>query len=284
MVFPDGVASDDLYALLGLSPKAPSQELEAAWRAEVQRWHPDRNPDPLATSRTAFINVAYGILRDRGQRARYDTGGLTRASPPRRRQAHDGKRPSAAEERWRAAKERWAAEEERGRRFRDYFDLESQMKAAYAGEPGAPRHLHEALRAALVAVSLLPPIVQDVLSETAEFGLKDWVPAPWPPVTLGLFLAPVLQNEDALNQIAGVLRAHEELAPWCHLIEPARQSLRDVSAIIEYVRSHPGTIQARLGKAIGRDQQVISRLCYWLAAAGSLRRERAWRSYALFVP
>jgi hypothetical protein len=123
-----------------------------------------------------------------------------------------------------------------------------------------------------------------VLSETAEFGRRDWVPAPWPPVNLGLFLAPLLQDASALEQIAGVLLAHDELAPWRGLIEPARQSLRDVSAILAYVRSHPGTIQARLGHEIGQDQQeVTSPLCYWLATAGSLRRERAWRSYALFM-
>lgn len=275
MLFPDGVASDDLYALLGLSPTAPSHELEAAWRAAVQRWHPDRNPDPLATSRTAFINVAYGILRDRPQRARYDAGGLTRSSPPRRDRAHDRKRPSAAEERWRASKRHWAAEEERGRRFRDYFQLESQMKAAYSGEPGSQRRLSEALGVALLALPLLPQIVGDVISETAEFGRSDWVPAAWPPVTVGLFLAPLLQDESALDQIAGVLEAHDELASWRGLIEPARQSLREVSAILAYVRSHPGTIQARLGREIGQDQQeVTSRLCYWLASlARSAGRE-----------
>ncbi len=159
------------------------------------------------------------------------------------------------------------------------------MKAAYAGEPGGQRQLREALKVALPAVALLPRIVGDVLSETAEFGRRDWVPAPWPPVTLGLFLAPLLQDDTALDQIAGVLQAHDELASWRELIEPARVTFREVSAILAYVRSHPGTIQARLGHEIGQDQQeVTSRLCYWLASAGSLRRERAWRSYALFLP
>jgi DnaJ-class molecular chaperone len=154
MLFPDGVASDDIYGLLGLSPAAPRDELEAAWRTEVQRWHPDRNPDPLATSRTAFINVAYGILRDRSQRTRYDAGGLTRSHPPRRDQ--ERKRRSPAEERWRASRERWAAEEERGRRFRNYFQLESQMNAAYARRPRADGQLREALRVALLAVPCFP--------------------------------------------------------------------------------------------------------------------------------
>lgn len=284
MLFPDGVTSDDLYTLLGLSPTAPNQELETAWRAEVQRWHPDRNPDPLATSRTAFINVAYSILRDPAQRARYDKRGLTRSSTGHRDQRQDRRRPSAAEDRWRASRARWAAEEDRAQRFRTYFELESRMKAAYPAALGARRRPPEALRAALLAVPLLPQIVSDLLTDAEEFGPRDWVPAPWPPVTLGLQLASILEDEGAIDQISGVLHAHDELASWRYLIEPARQSLRDVSAILGYVRSHPGAIQSRLGGEIGQGQVLVTSRCLELAAAGSLRRERVWRSYALFVP
>lgn len=283
MLFPDGVASDDLYALLGLSPAAPNQELETAWRAEVQRWHPDRNPDPLATSRTAFINVAYGILRDPAQRSRYDKRGLTRSSPKRPDQKQDRRRPSAAEDRWRTSRARWAAEEEKARRFRTYFEAESRMKALYPKQPGARRRPREALSAALAAMPLLPQLVSDLLADAAEFGPRDWVPAPWPAVTLGLQLAPLLKDESAIDQISGVLHAHDELASWRDLIEPARQSLREVSAILGYVHSHPGTIQSRLGREIGQDQGLVTSRCWELAAAGSLRRERVWRSYALFV-
>ncbi|MGC2192782.1 MAG: hypothetical protein WA751_10670 [Candidatus Dormiibacterota bacterium] len=158
------------------------------------------------------------------------------------------------------------------------------MKAAYPAALGARRRPPEALRAALLAVPLLPQIVSDLLTDAEEFGPRDWVPAPWPPVTLGLQLASILEDEGAIDQISGVLHAHDELASWRYLIEPARQSLRDVSAILGYVRSHPGAIQSRLGGEIGQGQVLVTSRCLELAAAGSLRRERVWRSYALFVP
>jgi len=204
MLFPDGVASDDLYALLGVSPKAPSHDLEIAWRTEVQRWHPDRNRDPLATSRTAFINVAHGILRDPAHRAQFDAGGLARPSTPRR--DHAPKPPTAEEARWRGWKSRWAAEEERGRRFQEYYDIEKKMYAFYsAREPNGLRHFREALDTALLALPLLLVNVRDALQQASEVGLKDWFPAPWSVVTRGLSLAALFQDEGALDQNAAVL-------------------------------------------------------------------------------
>jgi len=193
MLFPDGVASDDLYALLGVPPKAPSQDLELAWRTEVQRWHPDRNPDPLATSRTAFINVAYGILRDPAHRAKYDAGGMARSFTPRRDQAPEA--PTAEEERWSGWEARWAAEEERVRRFQDYYAIETKMNAFYyATDSKELRQFREALDTALLALPVLLVNVRDALQEASESGPKDWFPAPWTVVTLGFSLAAVLQD------------------------------------------------------------------------------------------
>jgi hypothetical protein len=283
MLFPDGVASDDLYALLGVSPKAPSQDLEIAWRTEVQRWHPDSNPDPLATSRTAFINVAHGILRDPAQRTRYDAGGLAGSATPRRDQAPEP--PTAEEARWRGWEARWAAEEERLRRWQEYRAMEKKMWAFYsAREANGRRHFREALDTALLALQLRAVYERDTLQDASALGRKDWFPPHWSLVTNGLSLAAVFQDKDALDQIATVLNAHPELAPWCSLIQPARQSFRDVSAILQYVRSHPGTLQAKLGREIGQDQPEVAQHCWYRAAVGALRRERVGTSYSLVVP
>jgi hypothetical protein len=282
MLFPDGVASDDLYALLGVSPKAPSQDLEIAWRTEVQRWHPDRNPHLLATSRTAFINVAHGILRDPGQRAKYDARGLARASAPRR--DHGPAHTGGEEARWRGWEARWAAEEERLRRWQEYWAMEKKMWAFYsAREANGRRHFREALDTALLALQLRAVYARD-WPELSRSGRKDWFPPHWSLVTNGLSLAAVFQDKDALDQIATVLNAHLELAPWRSLIQPARQSFRDVSAIFHYVRSHPGTIQAKLGKELGQDQPEVTQHCWYLAAVGALRRERVGSSYSLVAP
>ena len=124
----------------------------------------------------------------------------------------------------------------------------------------------------------------ETLQSISESGLKDYFPAPWSVVTRGFSLAALFQDEDALDQIATVLNAHRELAPWRYLIEPARQSFRDVSAILQYVRSHPGTLQAKLGREIGQDQPEVAQHCWYLAAVGALRRERVGTSYSLVVP
>jgi hypothetical protein len=146
------------------------------------------------------------------------------------------------------------------------------------------RHFREALDTALLALPLLLANVRDALQMASESGPKDWFPAPWAVVTLGFSLAAVLQDKDALDQIATVLNAHWELAPWRDLIEPARQSFRDVSAILHYVRSHPGALQAQLGREIGQDQPEVAQYCWYLAAVGSLHRERVGSSYSLVVP
>ncbi|MGH7665785.1 MAG: J domain-containing protein [Candidatus Dormibacteria bacterium] len=283
MRFTDGVTSDDLYALLGLSPLADPGAIEQAWRAEVQRWHPDRNPDPLSTSRTAFINVAYGILRDPVQKARYDELGLMRPASRSPERHRSRRTPTPSESRWRDFQESWAAEEERAQRFRAYFQVESKMQAAYFAKPHTGLRLGEALAAALAAVPLLPQLLRDVLRDATDFGSPAWLPAPWPPVTIGLELAVMVGDAGALAKIAEVLNQSEELESWRYLIEPARQSLRDAEAILGYVRAYPGTLQSRLGRELSQDQKrVTTPLCSALTTAGRLRRRRALRSYALY--
>jgi len=53
----------EAYRELGLPPTASDEQLKAAWRRLVSRWHPDRNPSRDAASRTQRINKAYHHLR-----------------------------------------------------------------------------------------------------------------------------------------------------------------------------------------------------------------------------
>jgi hypothetical protein len=167
------------------------------------------------------------------------------------------------------------------------------MYTAYSSSSDGRRDLRGALSLAVKAVEMLPQFLAAMLESNAFYrkeldsrgqSMPDWNPPLFRSVWMGLLLAPILQDEAALNRIASVLEETRALAPWCHLIEPARQSFRDVPPILLYVREHAGTIQSQLGKVIGLDQPNVSGQCYWLAEAGSIRREKTGRSYALFVP
>lgn len=49
----------DPWAVLDTVPGASERDIHAAWRRQVSRWHPDRNPSPEATRRLQEINDAY---------------------------------------------------------------------------------------------------------------------------------------------------------------------------------------------------------------------------------
>lgn len=55
--------TEDAYAELGLEAGASEQQVKAAWRRLVSRWHPDRNPSPQALVRMQRINLAFERLR-----------------------------------------------------------------------------------------------------------------------------------------------------------------------------------------------------------------------------
>lgn len=61
------------YSILGVPPKASQEEIKAAYRNAVKKYHPDLNNNSEA-SRQQFIQVqqAYEVLSDPQQRARYD--------------------------------------------------------------------------------------------------------------------------------------------------------------------------------------------------------------------
>ncbi len=72
-------AKTDPYAILGVARSASAAEIRAAYRALVERYHPDRhqgNPlEDLASERMAEINQAYELLSDPVRRGAFDGGG-----------------------------------------------------------------------------------------------------------------------------------------------------------------------------------------------------------------
>jgi len=62
----------DLYAELGVSRDASSEEIRRAYREIARRHHPDVNGDPGGAQRFAAAAHAYAILSDPRQRADYD--------------------------------------------------------------------------------------------------------------------------------------------------------------------------------------------------------------------
>jgi hypothetical protein len=64
----------DLYATLGISPRASSAEIKSAYRRLARSYHPDISASPDANARFARINEAYQILSSPRLRKLYDLG------------------------------------------------------------------------------------------------------------------------------------------------------------------------------------------------------------------
>lgn len=72
-------ATPDYYEILGVRPEADGEEIRAAYRVQLRRWHPDLAvgrddaEQRAATEMSATINEAYEVLGDTRRRAVYDS-------------------------------------------------------------------------------------------------------------------------------------------------------------------------------------------------------------------
>lgn len=65
----------DYYASLGVDRKAPSSEIQKAYRRLARKFHPDVNKTPEAESRFKEISEAYEVLKNDEKRAKYNQFG-----------------------------------------------------------------------------------------------------------------------------------------------------------------------------------------------------------------
>ena len=66
---------DDYYSVLGVPTNANDRSIREAYRALVAEYHPDKRPAHFAEAaarRTAIVNRAYEVLKDRELRREYD--------------------------------------------------------------------------------------------------------------------------------------------------------------------------------------------------------------------
>ena len=66
------MADADPYNVLQVTASAEQEVVQAAFRALAMKYHPDRDPRPLAARRMAALNKAYAVLKDPEARAVFD--------------------------------------------------------------------------------------------------------------------------------------------------------------------------------------------------------------------
>lgn len=90
----------DPYDILGIRPNAGRDEIELAYRGRRSQYHPDRyaqsdaETQAWATAKMQDINQAYAVLKDEGERSRFDQEKSSRPSRPERPPPTQPREPS----------------------------------------------------------------------------------------------------------------------------------------------------------------------------------------------
>ena len=76
----EAAAAPNLYEVLQISPKAGPEVIKAAYRALMEKYHPDKHPEHLrrwAEEMSRQLNAAYAVLGSPLKRSEYDrTNGI----------------------------------------------------------------------------------------------------------------------------------------------------------------------------------------------------------------
>lgn len=66
----------DYYKILGVDRNVPQEEVQAAYRKRVKKFHPDLHPeDPKAKAKFQALNEAYQVISEPEKRRKYDQYG-----------------------------------------------------------------------------------------------------------------------------------------------------------------------------------------------------------------
>ena len=63
---------NDYYKVLGISPKASSEEIRKSYRSLARQYHPDANIGEDAQEMFTLISEAYSVLSDPNKRNQYN--------------------------------------------------------------------------------------------------------------------------------------------------------------------------------------------------------------------
>lgn len=165
---------------------------------------------------------------------------------------------------------------EQGREVTDlYYDNLGRVQAAMSR-----RDYEVAAEEARKCLKLIPGWVNDTRASYGSFDISS-IPA----IEQGTVALALQGDEAGLREMAAVVAATPELAPWAERVGQAFGDLRLMKRIRSVVAEQPGCLQTALKPLVGEeDGSRIALLTSYLEKAGMLARVKSGRTYALFPP
>jgi len=154
-----------------------------------------------------------------------------------------------------------------------YFDLIERIRS----EKGKHDY-SQLLRFCEESLYLLPALVAEEKREYGEFEIGS-IPA----IEIGLKYWAVLGDVGRIQAVERMVGSLPELEPWEEEVRAAYSNAEFSKSILAFVREHRGTLQSKLGKAIGISGQTVRWLVYYLERTGRLRREKKSNTYELYI-